>query len=259
MEEYFTKVEAGDYDDLKWNIPEQKKGKVNIIGGNSQSFKAVVKTTEIMSKNYNLEVLNVVLPSSLESKLPSLPNLKFLSSNESGAFDDADELKEVMSAVDFNLMIGDMSRNSETARVVASVLEVIEKPTLITRDAVDLIAEQVTEKMLANENLIFLASMPQLVKILKAVYYPKMLLLNQSLIQVAGVLHKFTLSYPTNIITLHDDQVLIAKGGQVKAVALSELDYSPLAFWMGDPAVKITVMNLYNPNNFLNASVSALF
>ena len=31
--DYFTRVERGNYEDLTWNIPEQKQGIVNIIGG----------------------------------------------------------------------------------------------------------------------------------------------------------------------------------------------------------------------------------
>ena len=110
-----------------------------------------------------------------------------------------------------------------------------------------------------NENVTLMASMAQLQKLFRAVYYPKMLLLSQSLIQVAETLHKFTLSYPTKIITLHSDQILIAENGQVKAIQLAKTNYNALSFWQGEVAAKIVALNLYNPNNFINATISAFF
>ena len=85
-----------------------------------------------------------------------------------------------------------------------------------------------------NENLILMGSVMQLTKLLRAVYYPKMLLASQSLVQVAEVLHKFTLSYPVGIVTLHNGQILVAKDGMVKAVELSHSGYSPIMVWGGE-------------------------
>ena len=118
---------------------------------------------------------------------------------------------------------------------------------------------KIPEKLLMNTNLCFMASLAQLQKLLRAVYYPKVLLLSQSLIQVSEVLHKFTLSYPVAIITLHNEQILIAKNGEVKAIPLAKSDYSVLMFWQGELAAKIAAINLYNPNNFIAASISAIF
>ena len=86
-----------------------------------------------------------------------------------------------------------------------------------------------------------------------------MLLLSQSLIQVADALHKFTLSYPISVITLQGGQVLIAKSGTVKSIPLERTGYSPLMFWGGEIAAKIAALNLYNPSNFINVSVSAIW
>ena len=101
--------------------------------------------------------------------------------------------------------------------------------------------------------------MPQLQKLLRAIYYPKMLLLSQSLVQVAEVLHKFTLSYPVAIVSLHNEQILLADNGTVKAVPLEKSGYSPIMIWNGELAGKIVGMNLYNPNRFIEASCSAIF
>lgn len=256
--DYFEKLEKNPYEDLKWNIPERKQGAVNIIGGNAQHFQTEVKTAEFLNSEYPIEKVNVILPEALKTKLPPLDNFVFLPATETGSFKGSQELVDVFNTADFNLVLGDLSRNSVTGGVITSACKTSEKMTLITRDAVDLVSENEPERLLMNENLIFLASMPQLIKLLRAVYYPKMLLLSQSLVQVAEVLHKFTLSYPVKIVTLHSGQILVAENGMVKAVALSATGYSPITMWGGELAAKIVALNLYNPNNFIKATVTAI-
>ena len=257
--DFFEKLEKKPSEDLAWNIPEKKFGTVNVFGGSAQNFRAEMKVAEFLGEKYPIENLNLVLPDALKPKLPNLPNFKFLSSTDSGSFRDAEEIVAIFNSADFNLSLGDLSRNTVTGKALSSAYEFTEKPLIITRDAVDLFAENATEKALMNENLIFFASMPQLVKLLRAVYYPKILLLSQSLIQVVEVLHKFTISYPVSVVTLHNEQILVAKNGEVKAAPLEKSGFSPIMFWQGELAGKILAMNLYNPDNFLKATVAAIF
>lgn len=257
--EYFEKIEKAPKDDLSWNIPEQKRGMVNIIGGNGQNFRTEIKISEFLAEKYPIQTVKTILPDVLKTKLPPLPNLVFLKSTDSGSFADEEELKQELNAVDFNLLIGDLSKNMVTGRAISSACRFSKKPTLITRDGIDLIVENEPEKLLMNEKLIFFGSMAQMQKLLRAVYYPKMLLLSQSLIQVVEILHKFTLSYPVAVITLHNGQILIAKNGEVKAVPIDVSGYSPIMFWQGELAAKIVALNLFNLNNLTKATVTAIF
>jgi len=257
--DYFEKIEKAPARDLTWNIPEQKQGIVNVIGGNSQSFKTEIRVSEFLVNNYPIRELKTVLPDVLKDQLPPLPNFVFLNSTESGSFGDKDSLKNILNLADFNLILGDFSKNTITAQILASACHYSEKPLLITRDAVDIIANENPERALTNENMILFASITQLQKLLRAIYYPRVLLLSQSLMQVCETLHKFTLSYPIPIITLHDGQILIAKNGLVKAIPLDKSGYSPIFFWQGELAAKIVAMNLYNPNNFIASTISAIF
>ena len=256
--DYFEKIEKNPHEDLYWNIPEKKQGAVNVIGGNAQSFRTEIKVAEFLSEKYPIEKVDAILPENLKKQLPPLPNFKFLPATDSGSFS-GEGLADALNVADFNLLIGDLSKNSVTSKAVAGACESSEKPTLITRDVVDLLADNQLEKLLLNDNLILFGSLAQMQKVLRAVYYPKMLLLSQSLIQVAEVLHKFTLSYPANIITLHNGQILIAKNGEVKAVQLEDSKYSPITLWNGELAAKIVAMNLYNPNNFLKSTIAAIY
>ena len=257
--DYLEKIENNPYEDLSWNIPEQKQGVVNIVGGNGGSFRAEVKIAEFIAGKYPLKEVRLVLPDALKQKLPEMPNFRFLESTESGSFANGEELATEFNGADYNVLLGDLSRNSVTGRAVVSACANSEKPLLITRDSVDLIADNTPEKVLMNENLVFLASVAQLQKLLRAVYYPKMLLMSSSLVQVAEVLHKYTLSYPLGVVTLHNSQILVAQNGIVKAVDLSKTGYLPMTFWGGEIAAKIAGMNLYNPHNFIQATVGALY
>lgn len=257
--EYFEKIEKKPTDNLEWNIPERKQSIVNIIGGNLQNFSTPAKVAEYLIKSYPIKTVNLVLPDVLKSKLPPLDNLIFLPSTESGSLMGKKELTEAINMVDFNLIIGDLSKNSVTTKAVASACQNAEKPIIVTRDAVDLITEGQLDRILMNENLILMASLAQLQKVFRTVYYPKVLLLSQSLMQVVEALHKFTLSYPVAIATLHGGQILIARNGKVLAVPLEKTNYSPLSLWNGEVAAKIMALNLYNPNNFLKATLVSLF
>lgn len=257
--DYFMRVERGNYEDLTWNIPEQKQSIVNIIGGNSQNFRTEVRTAEFMTANYPIKEVRLALPSALKNSLPVLPNLVFLPSTDSGSFNESQELNDVLNGADFNLLLGDLSKNSVTGTAIAGACRRSEKVTLLTRDTVDVITNNSPERLLMNENLILFASMAQLQKLLRAIYYPKMLLLTQSLVQVSEVLHKFTLSYPIKLVTLHDGQILLAENGIIKVVSIEESGYSPMMIWSGELAAKMTVLNLFNPNNFIQASITAIF
>lgn len=257
--DYFEKIEQNLVEDLLWNIPERKRGIVNVIGGNAQNFRTPVKVAEYLARQYPVESVNVLLPETLGGKLPSMPNFVFLSATESGSFSDEEELLRSLVAADYNLLVGDLSKNAITGKVVVSACENSEKPLLITRDSVDVVAENGPEKVLLNGKVVIFGSLAQLQKLLRVVYYPKMLLLSQSLVQVVEVLHKFTLSYPVGLITLHNGQILIAKDGMVKAVPLEKSGYSPVMLWSGELAAKIVALNMYNPNDFISATVAAVF
>ena len=257
--DYFKKYEENPYEDLRWNIPERKQGIVHIIGGNSQTFRTPVKIGEWLSANYPVEATYIVLPDALKAKLPPLPNLVFLKSTESGSIADALEIAGTLESADYNILIGDLSRNTVTAKAIGDACEKTTKPTLITRDSVDLLASEIKETTLMNEQLVLVASIAQLQKVFRAVYYPKMLMMAQPLTQIAETLHKFTLSYPSKIATLYNEQILISQNGEVTAIPIEESGYTPLTIWGGEFAAKVSAYNLYNPDNFIKATICAVF
>ena len=256
--EYWKKLDnLKSYEDLKWNIPEQKSGTISLIGGNLQNFSSIIRTAEFIQKTFPIAKLNIVLPDSLKSKLPPLPDVIFTKSTESGSFAKSDELNDTLERTDFAILLGDLSKNSATEVAVAEAIKNSDTRILLTRDGIDLILTEMGE-IIERDGLFILASMAQLQKLFRAVYYLKMLLLSMPLMPVVETLHKFTLSYKTTILTFHQEQIIVANNGNIVTVPIAATDYTPLSLWNGTLASKISIMNLYNPGKEIDATLSAI-
>ncbi len=181
------KSEKPDSTDLEWNIPEQKSGSVSIIGGNSQNFSTVIRSAEFLQKTYPIKKLNIAIPDSLRGKIPPMPEFIFCPSTDSGSFSESALLNETVSSVDFSIFIGDLSRNSATAVAIADAIKSSSTPILITRDSVDLILPEMND-IIERDNLFVIASMAQIQKLFRAVYYPKVILLSMPILPVVEAL-----------------------------------------------------------------------
>lgn len=254
---YFRKQDKPLFSDLFWNLPEQKQGSMAILGGNSQSFAVVNRAVNNVSNDFPVREVVALLPDSLKNKLPPVPELMFFPSTESGSFAKSSEIFHALSSFDYSLIIGDLSKNSETEVAVAEAVKNAQKPMVITRDAIDLLSSDMGE-ILMQEGVVLIGSMMQMQKVLRAMYYPKMLLLSMPLMSAVEVLHKFTLSYPATILTFHEGQVLVANGGEVVATKIEQTNYSPISLWEGRLAADVAALNLFNPKKELQATAAAV-
>lgn len=257
--EYWQKIDQKPTEDLAWNLPEQKTGTINIIGGNSQAFNTPIKISEFAAQNTHFKEIKTVLPDALQPKLPPMDNVAYLPSTASGSFGDAKSLADTMNSADANLLIGDFSKNTITTKVVLDACAATTKLTLITRDAVDLIASGNPDRLLMNPNLIVLGSAVQIQKLFRAVFYPKVFLLSMPIMQIIEALHKFTLSYPITIVTFHEGQIIVASSGKITTLPSIKTEYSPITIWQGHLAAKILDYNFFNPAKILDATVAAIF
>ena len=257
--EYWQKIDQKPEKDLTWNLPEQKTGTLNIIGGNSQAFNTPIKTSEFASQNTHFKNIKTILPDALQPKLPPMDNVAYLPSTASGSFGDAKSLTDTLNSADANLLISDFSKNTITTKVVLDACAATTKLTLITRDTVDLIASDNPDRLLMNQNLIILGSAIQIQKLFRAVFYPKVFLLSMPIMQIIEALHKFTLSYPVTIVTFHEGQIIIASNGKISSVPSIKTEYSPITIWQGHLATKILDYNFWNPNKLIDATVAAIF
>lgn len=264
---YWQKQTSPLFGDLLWNIPEQKSSTVTVLGGNSQNFATVVKVSEFLQQTYPLKRVTTLLPDSLRGKLPPLPDLEFSASTASGSFAASAKIDDVMASSDGVLFIGDLSRNSATAIALSDSLHRVLNPTahsatspqsvILTRDSIDLLAAD-AERWLNFPQITLVASLVQLQKIFRAVYYPKMIMLSQPLIPTLETLHKFTLTYPVTLLTFHQENIITAQNGKIITTPIVDTSYSPIALWAGQLAARILTLELYNPGHHLEAATAAI-
>jgi ADP-dependent NAD(P)H-hydrate dehydratase / NAD(P)H-hydrate epimerase len=245
------------FPDIAWQKPEQKAlaGRLLIIGGNKLGFAAVAQA-------YNDAVAagigecRAVLPDALKPLVGKQAfDCVFVPSNLSGGMsrEALNTLKAASSWADALLLIGDTGRNSETAITLEALLTKMPQLAVVTRDAVDLLRAN-TPQLLQREKTVFIVTLAQLQKMFQAVYYPKTILFSMSLAVLVEAVHKFTITYPSIIVVFHQNQLIVAQGGQVSTTPWAE----PLLIWRGSVAAKASVYAAQHQNQLFQALTTSL-
>ena len=214
-----------------------------IIGGNKLGFAAVAQAYgDALAAGVGQ--CRVVLPDVLKSSIDKLAlDCVYVPANPSGGMS-----KEALPALqaaaewaDAILAIGDMGRNSETAIMLERLLAATTKPTIITRDAFDLVRGSMSQ-LSQRPHTTFVLSLAQLQKLFQAIYYPKSILFSMQLSTLVEALHKFTISYPLTIVVFHQNQLVVAHDGRVSTTPWE----NALTVWRGSVATKAAVYMLQN-------------
>lgn len=243
------------FGDIEWNRPQQKAraGKLAVIGGSKLGFAAVSEAYQT-ARQTGVGQVRAVLPDALKRSLPpDLLDTVFVPTNESGGFsqDAYDDVRAGLAWADHGLLIGDAGRNSQTAIIFEKLLDT-DQPLTITRDAVDLLASA-SQTLVHRPSTTLVMSFAQTQKLLKRVYYPKVLTFSMPLANLVDVLHKFTITYPITIVTFHQGQLVAAYDGQVVSQELDE----PMLIWRGITAAKVASYQTWTPKQPLGAAVAS--
>ena len=257
--DYWRKQEKSKplFPDIEWAKPEQRaqRGRLGIIGGNKLGFAGVAEAYQTALSAGAGEV-RVVLPDALKRSIPpAMTDVIFTPSNPSGSLARA-AIHELRSLGEWStglLLAGDAGRNSETAIVYSDLLEAYDGPLVATRDAVDLIRND-AEAIATRPRTVLVLSFAQLQKLFRELYYPKILTFNMPLLQRVETLHKFTVTYPLTIVTLHRDTLLIAHGGEV--VTTDWID--PMRIWRGAVAARAASYLMWTPSQPLEAAATSI-
>ena len=232
--------------------PEQRRfaGKLLVIGGNKGAFFAVANALKV-AHEMGVGEVRALMPSSLKSQVPSTPEVYFAEAETSGAFG-KNALNEMLIQsewADAVLLIGDMGKNAETSIVLGDYLKKCAKPVYMTRDAVDAATGDVMNwsTLREAETGIFL-TVPQLQKLLRTLYYPKVITLSMPTNQLIEALHKFTLSYELPVMTFHNNQLIMAQNGEVVTEELRDTNWSPISLWDGSLMVRVAILRTWNPS-----------
>ena len=232
--------------------PEQRRlaGKVLVIGGNKGAFFAVANALKIVNE-MGVGGVRALLPSSLKNQIPSTPEVYFAEAETSGAFG-KHALSEMLTQAEWAdavVMIGDIGKNAETSIVVAEFLKKCEKPVYLTRDAVDAATADVTNWSTQREvETGLFVTMPQLQKLLRTLYYPKVVTLSMPTNQLIETLHKFTVSYQLSLLAFHNNQLIAAQNGDVVTTELRDTNWTPVNLWDGSLMMRAAILRLWNPN-----------
>ena len=245
------------YPDVEWNKPEQRAlaGRLGIIGGNKLGFAGVAEAYQTATRS-GVGQVRVLLPDVLRKTIPpTMTDVQFGATNPSGslASDAQTEMSAMSEWATGILMIGDAGRNSETAILYERFLTNYNGQLTITRDAVDLIKNSASELVERPDTLLVL-SFAQLQKLFQAVYYPKVLTFSMQLAQLVDALHKFSMTYPSTIMVLHKEYLIVADNGDITTTQWE----NPMAIWRGSVAAKAASYWLWSPQARLQATTASI-
>ena len=243
--------------DLEWSKPERRDqaGRLLIVGGNKLGFAAVAESYQ-SALGAGVGSVKVLLPDCLKISIPaSMTDVMFSACTPSGGLS-KDALPELRASSEWSsglLLIGDAGRNAETALLYEDFISSHKGQLTVTRDAVDLVKNNPT--LLAERpDTLLVVSFAQLQKLFQGVYYPKILTFNMQLMQLVEALHKFTVTYPCTIMTLHSETLVTASAGEVITQPWSE----PMAIWRGSVATGAACYWLWNDGKPLESAVTSI-
>ena len=245
------------FPDIAWSKPEQRSqaGRMVILGGNKLGFAAVAENYSEALKT-GVGECRVVIPDALRPVIPpSITDTIFVPTNPSGGMskESSADLSAAADWANMMLLIGDAGKNSETAMLYENLLQKTNIPAVLTRDVIDLLRQNSTE-IIARENTLLVLSFAQLQKLFQAVYYPKILTFSMQLTSLIEALHKFTITYPINIMVMHNDTLLVASGGEVSSTPWN----NPMAIWRGSVATRAACFWLWNTKKPFQAITTSL-
>lgn len=242
--------------EIEWNRPEQKTraGKLLIIGGNLHGFRSVADAYQ-EATDLGAGTIRALVPDKLKPLLPPAAiDTVFVPSTKPGSMsrEAADQVHTGLGWADHALLIGDAGRNSETAIVYESLLS-SHTPLTITRDAVDML-RPVSATLLERPHTTLVLSFAQLQKLLQNAYYPRIINFSMSVMNLVETLHKVTITFPSTLVTFHQDHLLVAHGGRVVTTSFTD----PMMIWRGSVATKAACYQLWSPSKPLEAIATSI-
>ncbi len=248
------------FPDLEWNKPERRNhaGKICIIGGNVHSLNAPAKAYETIQKT-GPSAIKIVLPDKTKPLIGKvLPEALYLPSTASGEFarDGEVELLDHLIWADTILLPGDVGRNSETTILLEDSLEAYEGLIVLTRDALDSLSAN-PDALLSREKTTLVVSFAQLQKLIKNLSIAQALTFSMDLVKLVDFLKNFTQQNNADIITLHQNQLIVASSGRISTTKL-KLSEEP-QHWRADVASLAACYQTWYPNQAFEACTEAVF
>ncbi|MGH7195440.1 MAG: hypothetical protein ACREGA_01540 [Candidatus Saccharimonadales bacterium] len=213
------------FPELVWSRPENKAqaGKLLIIGGNLNGFAAVGQAYQA-SLAAGIGAARVLLPDSLRKTVSTIfPEAEFAPSTPSGSFSQK-ALAEFLSAsawADGVLLAGDLGKNSETAILLEKFLPKYAGQLTIAPDAAEIFGDRYNF-LTPRPNTTLVLNFNKLPKLAAASHAPQAITSAISLLQLIEALHQINQTAALNIMTLFQQNILTAAGGQLSSTKFSD-------------------------------------
>lgn len=244
------------FPDMLWSKPENKqmRGKLLIIGGNSFGFAAVGEAYEYARKAGAGEV-RVLLPDVIQKIAGGVfEHALFASTNPSGSFskDALSTCLEAANWADGVLIVGDVSRNAETAALLERFCESYKGILSITKDALELLLKQ-SDAILKRSNTTLIMTMADLQLAAKQLHFAESLTHESPNEGFVSRLHELTKDLPANIIVKRQDIVFVVSEEKISATHTKAPEQ-----WRVKTATACAVWHLQNPSKPFEALTTGL-
>ncbi len=251
------------FPELDWNKPERKDqaGRLLIVGGNIHALNAPAKAFEIAKKT-GIGSAKIVLPIKTKKLVElggSSLDFAFLPSTSSGEFskEGTTELLEYAQWADTLLLPGDIGRNSQTAILIEESLKSYSSHIVITKDAVDLLSNN-PQVMLKRPKTTLVLSFSQLQKLIKNTGSSQAITFGMDLVSLVEFLSTFTKENQASIITLHQNQYIVAVDGRVSSTKQDSQTPEP-PNWRLDSASIVACYVTWNPEKYFEALTHSVY
>jgi hypothetical protein len=229
------------FPDLLWSRPEnkQQRGKLLIVGGQSQGFAAAAEAYSAAVKS-GIGTARVLLPDSLQKTVGRVFEAgEYAPSTPVGSFakQALADLLDLAAWSDGVLLAGDFGRNSETAVMLELFIQNYKGQLTLTDDSLDYFLQN--SDLLTNRNETLLApTLSQLQKIASksAVAITSKL----PLLQLVEIFHELTKQRAINLIYRREEASIISVHGQVSTMPesgnLLKMAVHASVWWLQNPS-----------------------
>ncbi|MCA9308889.1 hypothetical protein KC973_00775 [Candidatus Saccharibacteria bacterium] len=247
------------FEQLEWDKPERRdqSGRLLIIGGHLHNLNAPGKAYEYV-REVGIGSVQIALPSRVKSLVgTTLPGAVFLPSTPSGEFsrDGLSELIAHAQWADTILVAGDVGRNSQTTMLLSDLLAQVSTPAVVTKDAIDAL-KNTPEILLGRKETTIVASFSQIQAIAKRLKVAEAFTFSMGVVKLVEQLTELITKYPSNIVTLHQNTLLIASKGRVSTTPLSD---NKERTWRTKTAATAACYQTWYPDKPLEALTHAAF
>lgn len=247
------------YPELIWNKPENKAyaGNLLLIGGNIHGITAP-SSAYATALDAGAGTVRVVLPDACKkyfTKATTPPDILFAPSTPSGSFGTASmqALLEYAAWADYVVLVGDVSKNSETAILLADFITKTTAPLCITGDVIDLLLPE-SETILDRKHTLIVPTFSQLQKLLIQAKWGSALTSSITFSAAVANLENYGLEYNAALVYTHENVCYVAHKGNVSITKPTKPNNS----WELHAAVTAAIWAMQQPQSVFKALTTSI-